>query len=154
MCPIKVVNLGDEIGVSAPASYANDTAFELYCKQHAISLDMLGCDDTNWTICTQLNTNASLAAEFPGLFYHSSKFANSAAIRYFKNVTDFLAKVGLDGAKFGANFSPGNYVGLTFMYIRLFRERAFTLPWSEDWIWQIPVASQQIMTVVLDAFRR
>lgn len=54
----------------------------------------------------------------------------------------------------GANFSPGNYVGLTFMYIRLFRERAFTLPWSEDWIWQIPVASQQIMTVVLDAFRR
>jgi hypothetical protein len=39
------------------------------------------------------------------------------------------------------------------MYIRLFRERAFTLPWAEDWIWQIPVASQQIMTVILDVFR-
>jgi hypothetical protein len=42
MCPIKVVNLGDEIGVAAPKSFANDTSFELYCKQHAISLDMLG----------------------------------------------------------------------------------------------------------------
>ena len=41
------VNLGDEIGIAAPPSYANDTAFEEYCKQHAISLDMLGCDDTN-----------------------------------------------------------------------------------------------------------
>ena len=205
MCPIEVVNLGDEIGVAAPHYYANDTSFELYCKQHAISLDMLGCDDTNWTLCTQLNTNASLASEYPGLFYHSSHFMNSAAIRYFKNVTDFLQTIGLvscktvytahshgdtalnlslvfvlqdgRGVKFGANFSPGNYgntccnphhnlickktsdrllamaVGLTFMYIRLFRERAFTLPWSEDWIWQIPVASQQIMTVVLAAFR-
>jgi len=60
-----------------------------------------GCDDTNWTICTQLNTNASLAADYPGLFYHSSKFMNSAAIRYFKNVTDFLAGIGLEDAKFG-----------------------------------------------------
>ena len=41
------MNLGDEIGIAAPPSYANDTAFEEYCKQHAISLDMLGCDDTN-----------------------------------------------------------------------------------------------------------
>jgi hypothetical protein len=59
-----------------------------------------GCDDTNWTICTQLNTNASLAADYPGLFYHSSKFMNSAAIRYFKNVTDFLAGIGKKTALF------------------------------------------------------
>ena len=45
------MNLGDEIGIAAPPSYANDTAFEEYCKQHAIGLDMLGCDDTN---CEQL----------------------------------------------------------------------------------------------------
>ena len=47
MCQRIQVNLGDEIGIAAPPSYANDTAFEEYCKQHAISLDMLGCDDTN-----------------------------------------------------------------------------------------------------------
>ena len=35
----------------------------------------------------------------------------------------------------------------------MFREDGFTLPWSEDWIWQMPVLSQQIMTLSLDAFR-
>ena len=51
------MNLGDEIGIAAPPSYANDTAFEEYCKQHAISLDMLGCDDTN---CEQLACQGAL----------------------------------------------------------------------------------------------
>ena len=79
-------------------------------------------------MCTQINTNASLAADFPGLFYHSSHFMQSAGIAYYKNVTQFLAAIGLTKAKFGANFSPGNFVGSTFQYIRLFREGAFTLP--------------------------
>ena len=95
--------------------------------------------DSNWTVCTKTMTNASLAAEFPGLFYYSAKFSNSAGIWSFKNVTNFLREAGLTEAKFGANFGPGNYIGLSFMWIRLFRERAFTLPWSEDWIWQIPI---------------
>ena len=132
-CAITTVNLGDEIGVVAPPSFANDSSFEAYCAQHHISLDMLGCDETNWTICAHYDTNASTAAQHPGLYYHSSKFVNSAGIAYFANTTRFLKAAGLDGdAKFGANFSPGNYVGNTFMWVRLFRERAFTLPWSED----------------------
>ena len=27
------------------------------------------------------------------------------------------------------------------------------LPWSEDWLFQTPVASQQVMTLMLDAMR-
>eukprot|EP01050_Picozoa_sp_SAG11_P012006 SAG11_NODE_1307_length_5243_cov_2.389774_6_plen_75_part_00 len=62
LCEIKVVNLGDEIGVAAAPVVFNDSGFEAYCKQHAISLDMLGCTDTNWTLCTKMNTNVSEVA--------------------------------------------------------------------------------------------
>jgi hypothetical protein len=125
--------LGDEIGVTAPPTYANDTSWKLYCQQHGISLDMLGCDGGNWTICTTLNPNTSTAAVHPGLYYHSMMFMNSAAISYYGNITSYLRTLGLERAKFGANMSPypGNYIGLTFMWVRLFRERAFTLPWGE-----------------------
>eukprot|EP01051_Picozoa_sp_SAG22_P011763 SAG22_NODE_1161_length_5307_cov_55.889593_5_plen_301_part_00 len=221
MCTIDVVNLGDEIGVAAPPSYANDSAFEAYCAQHHITLDELGCecvirhhlsavpplqfclrqclslrsDPTGFQRhqldslhalrherqhrrrppgpvlpllqgeATVLSLKAVITA-FPCISLpflavpllsqptdRCNQFSNSAGIAYFANTTKWLGTLGLDGAKFGANFSPGNYVGNTFMYVRLFRERAFTLPWSEDWIWQIPVGSQQVMPLILDAFR-
>lgn len=46
-----------------------------------------------------------------------------------------------------------NYIGWTFQWIRTFREGALTLPWGEDWIWQTPVGSQQMMTLSIDAMR-
>ena len=73
-------------------------------------------------------------------------------------------------AKFGANFSPTGYykisdadgsqtqacvlyIGLTFQWIRVFREGGLDLPWGEDWVWQTPVGSQQMMALSIDAFR-
>ena len=34
-----------------------------------------------------------------------------------------------------------------------FRSGALTLAWSEDWIWQTPVGTQQMMGLSLDVFR-
>ena len=73
----------------------------------------------------------------------------------------------LKKAKFGANFSPTgyytdpntgdqnclNYIGWTFQWVRVFREEALTLPWGEDWIWQTPVGTQQMMALSIDAMR-
>jgi hypothetical protein len=131
-CETKTVSLGDEIIVAeAPDSFANTTSFDLYCKQHGITLAMLGCIDSNWTACTNPNANASTAAQHPGLYYWSTKFIHSAGISYWKNYTVFLRELGLTKAKFGANFGPQNYIGYTYQWIRLFREGSFDLPWSE-----------------------
>jgi len=35
----------------------------------------------------------------------------------------------------------------------VFREQGLTLPWGEDWIWQTPVGTQQMMTLSIDAMR-
>jgi hypothetical protein len=45
------------------------------------------------------------------------------------------------------------YIGSTFQWIRVFREEALTLPWGEDWVWQSPIGTQQMMTMSIDAFR-
>eukprot|EP01047_Picozoa_sp_COSAG01_P063381 COSAG01_NODE_8205_length_2875_cov_2.034582_2_plen_58_part_00 len=35
----------------------------------------------------------------------------------------------------------------------MFRKKALTIPWSEDWIWQSPVGTQQMMQLSIDAMR-
>ena len=50
----------------------------------------------------------------------------------------------------GANFSPHHggsahtYLGEVFQWVSCFREDGMTLPWAEDYIFQIPVGSQQM----------
>ena len=115
-CSIEVVSLGDEVGITAPPNFANGSSFERWCTQHRIGLDELNCDATNWTSCTKPNTAADSAAQHPELFYHSMRFMNDAALAYYRNVTQAVRGLGLDGAKFGANFSPGyNYLGFAFV---------------------------------------
>ena len=46
-----------------------------------------------------------------------------------------------------------SYLGLTYTYIRSFREGALTLPWSEDWCFGPPVGTQQMTALLIDAFR-
>jgi hypothetical protein len=38
-------------------------------------------------------------------------------------------------------------------WIDVFRKKALTIPWSEDWIWQSPVGTQQMMQLSIDAMR-
>jgi hypothetical protein len=38
-------------------------------------------------------------------------------------------------------------------WISVFREGGMTMPWGEDYIWQVPVGTQQINELVLDMFR-
>jgi hypothetical protein len=62
----------------------------------------------------------------------------------------------LPNALIGANYSPHHahfYLGETHQWISLFREGGMTMPWSEDYIYQIPVGSQQMNFLSLDLFR-
>ena len=46
-----------------------------------------------------------------------------------------------------------NYLGETYQWLSLFREGGATLPWSEDWAWQTPIGSQQMVTLLIDVMR-
>ena len=103
------------------------------------------------------------------LFYYSVKFMNTAGIALVKAKVSRLQEL-YKNALFGANMSPTGYfkiadtdgkntqgcvlyIGSTYQWVRVFREGALTLPWGEDWAWQTPIGTQQMMTMSIDAFR-
>lgn len=44
-------------------------------------------------------------------------------------------------------------LGIVYQWIELFRKGGMTMPWSEDWAWQTPMASQQVTGLMVDALR-
>src|SRR4029079_1328574 len=65
-------------------------------------------------------------------------------------------RASLPNALIGANYSPHHthyYLGETFSWVTLFREHGMTMPWTEDYAWQVPVGTQQMSFISLDLFR-
>jgi hypothetical protein len=92
-------------------------------------------------------------------FYWTGVYAHDAAISHFKNLTA-TAKNNTANRTVGANITPQKngwtqsaFIGETFQWVRAYRDGALLLPWSEDWIFQDPLASQQVMTLSIDAMR-
>ena len=72
-------------------------------------------------------------------------------LRLLSKLKAAAAQLNLDPAANGWGIPA--YIGSTLDCVRGYREGAAMLPWSEDWLFQTPVASQQIMTLMLDAMR-
>jgi hypothetical protein len=91
----------------------------------------------------------------PGLFYFSTLYRHHYGIQAQNQLTQVL-KRWLPNALIGANYSPHHehfYLGETHKWVSLFREGGMTMPWSEDYIFQVPVGSQQMNFLSLDLFR-
>ncbi|MBV9125563.1 MAG: beta-galactosidase trimerization domain-containing protein [Planctomycetes bacterium] len=91
----------------------------------------------------------------PGQYYWSQLYRYHFGIRQLKERTDILRRY-LPHAGIGANFSPHGdhmYLGTTHQWITVFREGGMTMPWGEDYIFQVPVGSPQMNALVLDMFR-
>ncbi|MBL8794691.1 MAG: beta-galactosidase trimerization domain-containing protein [Planctomycetia bacterium] len=151
---IAVVSLGDEIGLGHPA--ANDHAgFRAWLKGKGVKpadLDAAAGDDyEKLTYSPKPDT----AKTKPGLFYYSQLYAYRFGINQLKQRSDILKKH-LPNAGIGANFSPHHgsmYLGPTHHWISLFREDGMTMPWGEDYIFQVPMGSQQVNSLMVDMFR-
>ena len=79
-------------------------------------------------------------------------------IAAIKERTDIIRKY-QPNAGIGANFSPHHgfarqaYIGEVYKWVTLFRKEGMTMPWSEDYIWQLPVGSVgAVRTKTLTAF--
>lgn len=74
-----------------------------------------------------------------------------------KPKTELLRKY-LPNAGIGANFSPHGgathaYLGGVNHWVTTFRDDVLTMPWGEDYIWQLPVGTPQMNSINLDLFR-
>jgi hypothetical protein len=159
---IYVASLGDEITVAGGDTSA--TAWTAWCATRKATA-VQGCGGGK-NVSTAGIIDAKGDPLSNGIYYWSEKFIHASAIGHFKTMTDQL-QAGLPNCNVGANFAPtayftdprdgqqycNNYLGTTYQWVEMFRQGGMTLPWSEDWAWQSPMGSQQMVTLLIDVMR-
>jgi len=153
---IQCVSLGDEIGLPKPSGKNVTVDFVAWLKARGLKPKDVLPTASNWTAIAYNPTDA-LKAKQPGVFYWSRRYRNHYGIQAIKQRTDILRQH-LPNAGIGANFSPHypaehRYLGEVHKWVTIFREEGMTMPWSEDYIFQMPVATQQMNNINLDLLR-
>lgn len=152
-----VVSLGDEIGLPAPTPKAATEGFSAFLKAQGLSPKQVDPAAGDWSQIAY-SPDPKLKDSKPGLYYWSRRYLHHYGIMEMKQLTDVLRRH-LPNARIGANFSPHHggsvhsYLGEVFKWVTCFREDGMTLPWGEDYVWQIPVGSPQMNEINLDLFR-
>jgi hypothetical protein len=153
-----VVSLGDEIMLPEPDAQATAAGFVAYLKNQGVSATEADpASGGDWSRLTY-SKDESLRNSRPELYYWSRRYLHYYGIQTQKKLTDTLRRH-LPNAHIGANFSPhhggGEYtqLGEVFKWVECFRQDGMTLPWAEDYIWQVPVGSPQMNGINLDLFR-
>lgn len=140
---IKIVSYGDEIHIAPLAPEKGKEAefngrFVAWLQQRKV----VGAEKATFT-------------RNPGerWYYYSSLYATEAGIAHYAEETKFLESKSKD-ILIGANYSPhANYMVTELQYVRPFKARAMTMPWGEDYIWQIPEFSTQVAGYLVSGFR-
>jgi hypothetical protein len=150
----RTVSLGDEIGLPVPGADA-DEAFRSWAKGRGLKAgDVTAGAGDDWAKVLYA-AKADPKTTEPHLYYYSRLFSHEHGIASLKTLTDIIRKH-MPNADTGANFSPhagAVYLGEAFQWISLFRKGGMTMPWGEDYIWQIPIGTQQMNFLLLDLFR-
>ena len=148
---IHTVSLGDEIGLPTPKADDHE-GFRNWARAQGLSAsDVVPGAGDDWEKITYDPTDKTR----PRLYYYSRRYQQVFGIEAQKAVTSLIRET-LTNAGIGANYSPHHssaYVGNVHKWVTLFREEGMTQPWSEDYIWQLPVGSQQMSVLLLDTFR-
>ncbi len=154
---IKVVSLGDEIALpNPPKNPATHAAFREWLKARGLApTDIDPAVGGDW-MKIEYAPEADKKTK-PGTFYWSHRYQFDAGIKAIKERTDVLRKH-LPNAGIGANYSPHYpkhhmFLGEVHKWATVFREDGMTLPWGEDYIWQVAVGSPQVNGINLDLFR-
>ena len=84
-------------------------------------------------------------------YYYATLYAVHAGIERYARDTSFLQARGVLS---GANYSPhANYMVTDLQWVRPFKLRAMSMPWSEDYVCQIPEFSVQVVGYQTSGFR-
>jgi len=159
---VRLCNFGDEIDISLTASDdEQNRRFRLYLQAEGFdAMDFVRPEDEaaaelepaqRWNY---VRLQGPLPVEKPRLLYEAAVF------RYRLWGEELAEKMHAVEANYppgtvtGANFSPhlNNWPDVR-KWINVFKDGGMTMPWSEDWWWQLPEAGPQVMGYVLDALR-
>ena len=143
---MSVVSLGDEIRLPGPAKQGAEADFQAWVQARGVQAADL-----------TFNLDPTARETDPASFYWSHRYLYHYGIAKIKERTDILRRE-LPNAGIGANYSPHYpqehlYLGEVYKWVSVFRQDGMTLPWGEDYIWQVPVATPQVNHINLDLFR-
>jgi len=151
---VAVVSLGDEISLPVPRADDHE-GFRAWLQANGVTPANLSPPGHAKLEVIHYSPKLETAKDNPRVYYYSKRYQQDFGIAAQKQFTDVLRKF-LPNARIGANYSPHHapvYIGETFKWATAFRKQGMTLPWSEDFIWQVPIASQQINTLNVDLCR-
>lgn len=155
---IRYVSMGDEIGVGGyeAENPKQQQGFREYLerlrsmpeqdrqREYAIYSDL---PDPSQARLTKDSSDAEN-------FYWSQLFQIDRGIDDLKARTAIVEKTLGTNVFTGANYAPHpHYWPRAGQWVRLFRRHGMTMPWSEDWIFQIPEASMQMSGYLCDVMR-
>lgn len=131
---LAIVSYGDEIHL--PAVPLADAEFAAWLKAKGVAFD----GPVKWT-----------ADKKEPLFYYSQIAAKEkGAAKYAPGTAFYRSK----GVLTGANYSPhANYLVTETDYVLPFKLKAMSMPWTEDYAWQIAEFSPQIVGYLASGLR-
>ena len=134
---IGIVSYGDEIHI--PPAKGDDAKFAAWLKARGVAIE----------------GEAKFTDDPHAPLYHYSRlWAIEEGIRHYAEATRWLEGRMGQGLLTGANYSPhANYLVTDLQWVRPFKMRAMTMPWSEDYVAQIPEFSIQVVGYQTSAFR-
>lgn len=153
---IATVSLGDEISLPRPQGKDIAKNFRNWLQTQGTTPSGVSKSAETWPEI-EYNADPNLKEADPALYYWTRKYHHHYGIQKTKERTDILRQH-LPNAGIGANYSPHypaqhRYLGEVYKWVTIFREEGMTQPWSEDYIFQMPVATPQINNINLDLLR-
>lgn len=160
---VGLANFGDEIDISLTATpEQQNAAFVADLKSRGFqAMDFIRpedeakaaglSEDERWRL---VRLQGALPANKPRLLYEAAVFRYRLWTRELAAQTAQVRALFPPGVQTGANYSPHLSVWPDVRkWIDVFRDGGLTMPWSEDWWWQVPEASPQSYGFLLDALR-
>jgi hypothetical protein len=139
---VSLISFGDEIAVGDldPKSAEQNEAFRRYLAARQAPLDPA----------------TALTLEVTGgrAYYWSRQFGVDRAIEEMAARTRIVEEVLGKQVRTGANYAPHpDYFPLSGPWLRMFRHHGMTMPWSEDYVFQVPEASPLVSGYLCDVMR-
>ncbi len=141
---IKIISFGDEIHISplTPPKGKEDefnARFVAWLKAKKVA----GADSAKFTRKAE-----------DRWFYYSSLYSTDSGIDHYAAATKWLEENAGKDILTGANYSPhANFMVTEMQWVRPFKMRGMNMPWSEDYVWQIPEFSVQVSGYLTSGFR-
>ncbi len=151
---IAIVSLGDEIGLPSPPP-GDDARFRKWLREQNVKPQEVDPSSGGDWEKIKYAPDGSTAKDRPGLYYYSQVYGYRFGIAQLKQVTDIVRQA-LPNAGIGANYSPHHghlYLGGVAQWVSMFREGGMTMPWGEDYAWQVPIGTQQMNGLAIDMLR-